>query len=524
METKEHLLDSRLDRKLSKRGGKDEENGSDSGSGTDGRKTFWANIAVAALINLLSTIESTILLSAIWPYLRLLDKDVSSTFMGLTTSSGKAFHALFAILFGALAVRTKKIKIYLILGRIVTIIGCFLFAEAEMVSENGKYWMFASNLMFSIGDSSLMLIRGYVATASRPVDRGLAFAAIALANVLSMIIGGSSLLGFSMIGHPSLPGGGGAEILGVRLHMFNAPILLVVVLNLAVICLAHFGLTEHRPREEKSTQQHNNGTEHGWRIWRELPIFLILLCFFEKIVASTSLTTAISTTPLMGTEVFAWTEGQVMQRMAAANATIGILALITVALFMLLKVATWIPSRYIFLAAIINFFFFFFIAYPHRLISAPIRIREYMDDVGCNSDRYPWCKDTLSPSPMLYFIMLIGTFGIFFPLANISLDTVYSGILGQIDQSFFQTAIIAVDDIFQILCPTIIMHSFKLAGHPVVFTLWAGLCALGVVAWVLNGTRLRAATVTQGDTLEAEATPEKNGNYLPVENKPLVSP
>ncbi|CAJ0573436.1 unnamed protein product, partial [Mesorhabditis spiculigera] len=479
METKEHLLDSRLDRKLSKRGGKDEENGSDSGSGTDGGKTFWANIAVAALINLLSTIESTILLSAIWPYLRLLDKDVSSTFMGLTTSSGKAFHALFAILFGALAVRTKKIKIYLILGRIVTIIGCFLFAEAEMVSENGKYWMFASNLMFSIGDSSLMLIRGYVATASRPVDRGLAFAAIALANVLSMIIGGSSLLGFSMIGHPSLPGGGGAEILG---------------------------------------------TEPGWRIWRELPIFLILLCFFEKIVASTSLTTAISTTPLMGTEVFAWTEGQVMQRMAAANATIGILALITVALFMLLKVATWIPSRYIFLAAIINFFFFFFIAYPHRLISAPIRIREYMDDVGCNSDRYPWCKDTLSPSPMLYFIMLIGTFGIFFPLANISLDTVYSGILGQIDQSFFQTAIIAVDDIFQILCPTIIMHSFKLAGHPVVFTLWAGLCALGVVAWVLNGTRLRAATVTQGETVEADGAPEKNGNYLPVENKPLVSP
>ncbi|CAJ0945659.1 unnamed protein product, partial [Mesorhabditis belari] len=506
MDPKETLLNEKIGKE------RDSLDVNDSEVAEENEKTYWRNILLAALVNLLSTIESTIIINAQWPYLQKLDEDVSPTFMGYINSSCKAAHAIFAILFGALAFRTKKLRLFIMLGRFVTIFGCIFFVKAEKMEEYSKYLIFLSYFLFSIGDSSLMLIRGYVASVSGPNDRALAFAALAMANVLSMIFGAGSLLLFSLIDYSDF------HPFGITVHMYNFPIFIIILLNILVMGLTHFGLEEHRERLKK---KHQKNGESGWHQLKSVPIFLVLLCFFEKIVTSTSLTTAITITSPIATEVFAWDKSKTVQVMSGSNATIGILALITVLIFMLGKIGNKIAAWRIFLTCTLVFFAFFFLVYPHSIISEKITMKTPDSPFGCDVSKYGWCMDTLRPSPYLYFSLLIISFGIFFPLANISLDTVYSKILGNIDQSFFQSAIVAADDLFQILCPFIITHSFVLAGHPMVFAMWAALCAVGVIAWTLNSSQLKRSTEEMENIDRFEETIQSNQEDLMENGKTM---
>lgn len=111
-----------------------------------------------------------------------------------------------------------------------------------------------------------------------------------------------------------------------------------------------------------------------------------------------------------------------------------------------------IAERKLFLGCILIICFFFVSTYPHgghvyiSDVNSNNRINEkfhYIVSIlentssRCNSEKYSWCEKAVKTSPIYYFAAMIPIFGIFYPIASVSLDTVYSKSLGNIDQVNF---------------------------------------------------------------------------------------
>ncbi|PIO68793.1 hypothetical protein TELCIR_09405, partial [Teladorsagia circumcincta] len=72
---------------------------------------------------------------------------------------------------------------------------------------------------------------------------------------------------------------------------------------------------------------------------------------------------------------------------------------------------------------------------------------------GCNPEEYTWCDTAYSTWPVLFLPITCVVMGVGVPTAAIALDTIYSKILGNIDQSMMQGAMVVVEDIVYILGP-----------------------------------------------------------------------
>ncbi|KAJ1354220.1 hypothetical protein KIN20_011095 [Parelaphostrongylus tenuis] len=73
---------------------------------------------------------------------------------------------------------------------------------------------------------------------------------------------------------------------------------------------------------------------------------------------------------------------------------------------------------------------------------------------GCDTQQYTWCDTSYGTSPIILLATITTLLGVVVTLAEISLDTIYSKVLGQIDQSIMQGAMVVVDDISRICTPT----------------------------------------------------------------------
>ena len=114
-----------------------------------------------------------------------------------------------------------------------------------------------------------------------------------------------------------------------------------------------------------------------------------------------------------------------------------------------------VPQRYLLLFSLTMFLLLYFLTYPYPIVSSTIP--EYNGQFerllprkttsqssattkgGCNTAEYSWCEGAGTTSPWLFLPIIIGIMGIAFPLAMIALDTIYSKVLGKINQVHFWT-------------------------------------------------------------------------------------
>ncbi|RCN42420.1 hypothetical protein ANCCAN_11623 [Ancylostoma caninum] len=103
---------------------------------------------------------------------------------------------------------------------------------------------------------------------------------------------------------------------------------------------------------------------------------------------------------------------------------------------------------------------------------------------GCKPTEYTWCDTAYATWPIVFLPVICIVMGVGVPTSMISLDTIYSKVLGNIDQSMMQGAIVVAEDLILILGPLYASSMFSYSGQA---TLWFvnGVVTIGgIMLWL----------------------------------------
>ncbi|GMR62193.1 hypothetical protein PMAYCL1PPCAC_32388, partial [Pristionchus mayeri] len=72
---------------------------------------------------------------------------------------------------------------------------------------------------------------------------------------------------------------------------------------------------------------------------------------------------------------------------------------------------------------------------------------------GCNPEEYMWCESEQGTPFALFTGVMIVVMGLVIPSSGLSLDTIYSKILGNIDQNLMQALFGAAENLMMVIGP-----------------------------------------------------------------------
>ncbi|GMR35546.1 hypothetical protein PMAYCL1PPCAC_05741, partial [Pristionchus mayeri] len=108
----------------------------------DGRPTQWRGLAICGLIMYLTTSMGQTLAVSGWPYLRTIDPTVDVGFLGYVQALTKCGHAVGSCIFAIHAYTTKTFKKALIIGRVMSVVGCAFYILIELFAPTTRRWSY----------------------------------------------------------------------------------------------------------------------------------------------------------------------------------------------------------------------------------------------------------------------------------------------------------------------------------------------------------------------------------------------
>lgn len=434
------------------------------------RSTNWNSVAMAGLVTFLSAVENTVVGMSEWPYMHTIDPEATSQFFGLVSSVSKFGHAVFAVAFAFWSYKTQSTKMPLVVGRAIAFFACCLYLCVELLPTGRRFLMLFCYFLFGIAASSSTILRAYIAAISTLQDRARAYSAIVVANMLSVVIGPICQLAFANMPYP------GYRIIDdfLKFHIYSAPIWIASMTNFVSVAIIWLGLQEVHPHHKRSDDDGMftlEGIKQRLRVVRSLDLAwnLIVLCWIERIVANLSVVTLQSIVSPLVMISFGWDGQTTVKILAACMGLVGILAISVAAAFIVLKLGTIVPPRVCFLLAVMISIVMYVLSYPYDMTSHKMHPYNATTGVGCNPKEYNWCDTAYATYPWIFLPVICVVMGIGVPTSQIALDTIYSKILGSIDQSMMQGAIIVAEDIILILGPLYAASMFSHFGQG---TLW----------------------------------------------------
>ncbi|PAV87400.1 hypothetical protein WR25_07089 isoform A [Diploscapter pachys] len=358
-------------------------------------KTDWRAVYIASLIAFLGAIENTIVGISEMAYMTTIDPLTTTQFFGVATSISKGGHAVFCLVFAIWAHKTRSVRVPLIFGRLLAFSACVLYIFVEFLPYGRRYLMGFCYLLFAIASSSSIILRAYIVQVSSHNDRLRACSGFAAAQLLSIVAGPICQLIFAWIKYP-----GYSLLPNIHFHIYSAPVWVAASSNFISIAIIVYCLHE--------VMQKKNKLKKSGKL----------------------------TTPLLMTS-FGWDGNFTVQVLSGAMLLVGILAILIAVAFAAFKSVTKIPQRYLLLSSLVMFLLLYFLTYPYPIVSSTIPEYNATTKGGCNTAEYSWCEGAGTTSPWLFLPIIIGIMGIAFPLAMIALDTIYSKVLGKINQVHF---------------------------------------------------------------------------------------
>ncbi|VDO78312.1 unnamed protein product [Haemonchus placei] len=319
-----------------------------------------------------------------------------------------------------------------------------------MLPSDRRYLMLFCYFLFGVAASSSTVLRAYIVAVSTTEDRAKAYSAIAVANMISIVIGPLCQLAFSNMPYP------GHEIIeGVlKFHIYSAPIWIASATNFISVAIIWFGLRDvytATKRDSDGAMFTLEGIKARINVVLSLNLAwaLIVVCWIERIVSNIS-TVTLSSMALQHFRImsplvmisFGWDGQLTVKMLALCMGLVGILALET-------------------------------------------------SGAGCNPKEYTWCETAYATWPIVFLPIICAVMGVGVPLAGISLDTVYSNILGNIDQSMMQGAMIVSEDIVYILGPVYAASLFSHAGQSTLWLLNGIIVTGGILLWLAYFSKLK---------------------------------
>ncbi|GMT13504.1 hypothetical protein PFISCL1PPCAC_4801 [Pristionchus fissidentatus] len=461
------------------------------------KKTMWSEIYLATFITFLCSVENNMISIGEWNYLQKMDPEVDNTFFALVTSITKGGHALFAMAFALWSHRFRVSRLPLLVGRLLALLGCILYLLIEFIPVNRRYAMLFCYCLFGISFGTSPILRAFIARMSSNKSRVTAYALFSTATMFSIVIGPMAQLAFSSIAYP------GIEILpGIKFHIFSAPVWIALLTNIIAILVVFFRFRdpwEHEPRMIKKNASTTSFTledlKTKWEAIRSLPLpwMLVGVILFEKAIANVTLGSIFSVASPLMTDVFGFNAKETITIHAVAQLMVGLFALSISGAFMFCKLNKKISSRSLLLFSICVSVILYIVSYPWPIphLSRPMLPRNDTDNTGCSPRHYPWCDYALSPNPWIWITGMIISMGFTFPTSSIGLDTLYSRVLGDIDQTLMQGAMVLVEDVVLFFGPFYASRMFKAFSISALWTVNVFIVFFGLVVFLATYKRFK---------------------------------
>ncbi|VDM48947.1 unnamed protein product [Toxocara canis] len=343
-----------------------------------GAETDWPQVRLISAILFLGCIQMFVIGMSEWPYMKEIDKEATSTFFGYVGSVSALGHAVCAPLMGYWSSATGQTKNPMIAGRLIALVGCFIYVCLELFPRDRRYVMLACYTIFGVSMSSVSVMRGYVAKVSTPADRARAISMFGLATMLAVTVGPMFQMFFTTLSFP------GINLLAGKfwLNIYTGPIYVALAANIASLILIIFFFKEkHFDRAPSNNRKplHRRPSQAKAALTTDMLSFnipLALTCIFIRMAATLTIVTINTTTSPLMTSIFGWTNTQTVKVGSFTQSCVGVISLLIFLGFASGRLNKYVTERQGALISCILFALFFVFTYPWPFSGKPIVIKD----------------------------------------------------------------------------------------------------------------------------------------------------
>uniref|UniRef100_A0A914EE50 Uncharacterized protein n=3 Tax=Acrobeloides nanus TaxID=290746 RepID=A0A914EE50_9BILA len=394
--------------------------------------TDWPSILILALVGFLQTIAGGASMTITWPYLKLLDNQVSDLYSGYMTSGHALGTVIASILAGFISNKVNNVKLALICGKLLYLIASCLYLSIEHFSSGHRYLFLICDFITSLAPSVMMVGRTHIAMASSKKHRQRSFAIITLSVTLGSSLGNLINSIFVTLGYP-----GKLIFFGNHLNVYTAPIYLSMLMNVIGLMILwfcfHSKLSPVEDKEVSKEQKHH------------IDKIAVIICFSFRIIITFILIVNNTLGSMYSMAVFQWTSNDAVFYNSLIQGIVGAIGLAVYIAYTVFNINNWISERKAILFAIMFYLAFYLSSYPWPFYGSSIKYQTSMNTTngnvsstaGCNPS-YKWCADTPAVNVWVYNIAYLIFIGAGMPVVGINLDSLFSKVLGPIRQGTMQ--------------------------------------------------------------------------------------
>ncbi|CAK5028793.1 unnamed protein product [Meloidogyne enterolobii] len=400
-----------------------------------------------------------------------MDSSASENFYGYIVASYSLGQMIASPIVGYLSNRLKKIRHLLYIGIFLAFLGNALYLCVHLFPiEERKYALLIGRFVTGIGSSNISLLKAYASSASTQRDRSRAIALVTGGVALGMTMGPAFQLLFTPIGYP----GPNIFISGLMLSMYTAPALMACIMN-AVNAFCIFTYFREVYAGVMSSRSQINRNEPALPKIDKRALFLCYFTRFTQMFINTNLETLGASLAMV---LFAWTRTESVKYFSAAQAIMSLLAFLIYVGFIMFRFDRFLHERCNVITSLFALLLFHILTYSYPFLPGhlttyssedyPFNSTDIDDDgsneeiqhVGCDTSKFSWCNSVRSINPFYFYICYILFIGLAFPSLNVSLNTLFSKIIGPRRQGFQQGLLQMAGGAARMVGPVVIRYFF----------------------------------------------------------------
>uniref|UniRef100_A0A914XVC4 Major facilitator superfamily (MFS) profile domain-containing protein n=1 Tax=Panagrolaimus superbus TaxID=310955 RepID=A0A914XVC4_9BILA len=394
------------------------------------RETHWPSIYVAATLTFIGSIQLGLYFSSLWPYLQEIDETATEKFLGVIIACYSLGQLISSPLIGHWSNKIGKIKPPIYLGFSFIFAGNFFYMIAGTMPYHRKYFILFARFVTGFGVSYVSLLKAYAISASTASDRSKALAYVTGGLALGTTAGPAFQLIFTPLGAK------GYKVFGqLYFNIYTGPAFLACIINVAAYLLVYFCFVERSIGIVDKKTMKQKGVS--------LPPYdkvAIFICYITRFCQMFVLANLESMNAPLAMTIFAFSKTQVVKYIAVAQLLRSMLAFITYASYIKFNLGKILNNRIITISALIGLLSFHLTSYSWPFLPGQIKMYTNYDIqnvtlnstelTGCNVDRFPWCETFNPVNVYVYYIAYVILIGMSFPNLNISMNTLFSKIIG----------------------------------------------------------------------------------------------
>uniref|UniRef100_A0A8R1EBA9 MFS domain-containing protein n=1 Tax=Caenorhabditis japonica TaxID=281687 RepID=A0A8R1EBA9_CAEJA len=459
-------------------------------SSTSDRETSWQSIYLLTAIGMFCGIQFSIFFPTLWPFLNTVDPTASASFFGFITAAFSVGQGLASPAFGYWMNRAKSVRQPLVFGISVMILSNIIFCFVEAFKEKERRWvMMVARFFIGVGAGTVGVMRAYAATASSLKDRARAITFIQASYVIGMTLGPGIQVAFTPIGYPGLSNN------VIHVDLYTAPAWFASIVSLVSVLFIFIFLEENYAGVDREDDDEDSYT--AMPAFDTISVAVCVLTQFTLMFIITNLETIGS---LYAKMMWGWTNEEAVLYTGILQAVNGLVGVLVYALFAV-KLGDYLSNareRIFTIFGLALGVLYHVITYPYpwggdlsyEIRNVTIHGKTQTEELGCNPAKYHWCKYTKDVNFWIYATMYGVVLAACFPIVNISMNTLFSKMLGPRRQGTMQGIMLMSGSFARTVGPMLVSWIFQDWGPEPIWGIEILTLSITAIFWIIFYRRM----------------------------------